>query len=180
LDDHAPTRPRKSINFRVHALASSLFKGAQQYYGARFGVGLPELRILSNLDSEGPLAASHLVELTAMDKALVSRILTTLHARGLLDAAAPASDPRRRCWSLSRKGHRLVEQLRPEWKRREAIIQAELTSEERDLLEDMLRRLFIASEALRAEEAKSLRKPGAAAPRRAAATPRLPGRELAP
>jgi DNA-binding MarR family transcriptional regulator len=160
-------REPKSINFRVHALASSLFKGAQQYYGQRFQAGVPEMRILSNLDSEGVLAASQLVELTAMDKALVSRLLNALHARGLLAASAPVSDPRRRNWRLSRSGHRLVSQLRPLWRRREAIIQAGLSVSEQRLLGDMLHRLFLASEALREAETKTLCK--ATGPSRATA-----------
>jgi len=162
---------RKSINFRVHALASSLFKGAQQYYGARFGVGIPEMRILSNLGSEGPLTASHLVTLTAMDKGLLSRILGALLARNLLQAVAPASDPRRRTWSLSPSGKRLVETLRPIWKQREAIIQAGLTEQEQDQLEHMLERLFLASEALREAEAQELRKARARKPRARAKSP---------
>lgn len=151
-------RARKSINFRVHALASSLFKGAQQYYVARYGVGIPEMRILSNLGSEGPLTATHLVALTAMDKGLLSRILNNLHARGLVTAVAPVSDPRRRTWSLSRSGKQLVETLRPEWRRREALIQASLSETERAALEEMLERLFVASESLREAEAQELRR----------------------
>src|ERR1019366_8885737 len=97
----------KSINFRVHTLASSLFKGATQYYGARFGVGLPEMRVLSNLGSEGPLAAHQIVALTAMDKALVSRVLTMLNRRQLVRSSARKSDPRRRTWSLTCAGRDL-------------------------------------------------------------------------
>ena len=167
-------RKRRSINFRVHALASSLFKGAQQFYGARFGVGISEMRILSNLDSDGPLSASQLVVLTAMDKALVSRILNALYARELLVASASSSDPRRRSWALSRTGRELVDRLRPMWKRREAVIQAGLTTAEYVLLEDLLERLFRASEALREEEARLLKAErtagkGRARPRRPAA-----------
>ena len=146
-------RQRKSINFRVHALASSLFKGSQQYFGSRYNLGTPEMRILSNLDSEGPMAASQLVMQTAMDKALVSRILNTLHGRGLLQASAPGLDPRRKLWALSRSGHALVKKLRPIWKQREAVVQACLTPEQRDLMEELLEKLFLASEAMRQEEA---------------------------
>lgn len=156
MTERLPARERKSINFRVHALASSLFKGAQQFYGSRFGLGVPEMRILSNLDSDGPLAASQLVALTAMDKALVSRILTVLHDRGYI-AATPTSNPRRRCWMLARSGRRLVAQLQPLWRQREAIIQAGLSKAERDLLEALLGRLFRASEELRAAEAAALK-----------------------
>jgi DNA-binding MarR family transcriptional regulator len=156
---NAPSSPRerKSINFRVHALASSLFKGAQQFYGTRFGVGIPEMRILSNLGSEGTLTATQLVALTAMDKGLLSRILNALHARGLVEASAPASDPRRRSWTLSRSGRQMVENLRPIWKQREAVIQAGLSEAEGELLATLLERMFLASEALRLREAEDLR-----------------------
>lgn len=151
-----PPRAPKSINFRLHTLASSLFKGATQYYGAHFGVGLPEMRVLSNLGSEGPLAAFHIVALTSMDKALVSRVLTTLSRRGYLVSSASKSDPRRRTWRLSKSGEVLVERLRPEWRRREAIIQAALSKPEREVLGELLDRMLAASEALRAEETEAL------------------------
>jgi len=147
-----PYQSQKSINFRIHLLASSLSKGAMQYYGEKFGVGLPEMRILSNLDSEGPLAAHRLVELTAMDKALVSRVLVSLSRRRYLTSSSPKSDPRKRTWQLSRSGAALVERLRPEWQRREAIIQAGLSADERQVLGVLLDRMLVASEALRAEE----------------------------
>jgi DNA-binding MarR family transcriptional regulator len=159
LDVEQPrvTQEQKSINFRVHTLASSLFKGATQYYGVRFGVGLPEMRVLSNLGSEGPLAAHQIVALTAMDKALVSRVLTTLGRRRYVTSSSPKTDPRRRTWDLTSTGRDLVRQLRPEWKRREAIIQAGLSESERSLLAEMLERMLVASEKLRAEETDALR-----------------------
>jgi DNA-binding MarR family transcriptional regulator len=146
----------KSINFRVHTLASSFFKGATQYYGAHFGIALPEMRVLSNLGSEGPLAAHQIVALTAMDKALVSRVLTMLNRRRLIGSSARKSDPRRRTWDLTPAGQDLVDRLRPEWRRREAIIQAGLSDDERAVLADLLDRLFLASETLRAGEATGL------------------------
>ncbi len=148
---------QRSINFRVHSLASSLLKGAMQYYGAHYGVGLPEMRVLSSLGSEGPLAAHQIIALTAMDKALVSRVLTVLNRRGFITSSSPESDQRRRTWELTRAGRDLVRRLRPEWKRREAIIQAGLSATEREALADMLERMLLASERLRAEEASRLR-----------------------
>jgi DNA-binding MarR family transcriptional regulator len=156
MSQRQPRRAARSINFRIHKLASSLFKGAQQFYGACFDIGLPEVRILSNLSNEGPLTATELVALTAMDKALVSRILNALGRRGLLRAVAPSASPLRRTWSLSRQGRRLTEAMRPEWTRREAIIQAGLSAAERRQLGEILERLFVASEALREREGREL------------------------
>lgn len=157
MDAQVSPSQDRSINFRVHTLASSLFKGAMQYYVAQFGVGLPEMRILSNLSREGPLAAHRIVTLTAMDKALVSRVLTMLNRRGYISSCSRKSDPRRRTWALTRSGRDLVKRLQPEWQRRERIIQAGLNEAERSLLGDLLDRLFAASEKLRVEEAAALR-----------------------
>jgi len=151
-----PTRPEKSIDARVHALASSLFKGTQQFYGARFGLGVPEMRILSNLDREGPLAPNELVIMAAMDKALVSRLIAAMARRGFIQATAGASLKRRR-WMLTRTGERLVRRLRPIWRRREAALQAGLSASQRALLARLLERLFKASERLRQEEMRDLR-----------------------
>jgi DNA-binding MarR family transcriptional regulator len=148
-----------SINFHLHALASSLFKGATRYYVAKFGVGLPEMRILSNLGREGPLAAHQLVTLTAMDKAIVSRVLAALERRSYVTHAPGSGDPRRRIWELTGSGQLLVDRLRPVWRKREAVIQADLSPDERELLASMLVRMFDASERLREQEAKVLSAP---------------------
>ena len=168
MDERAPLRRDRSINFRVHTLASSLFKGAMQYYVARFGVGLPEMRVLSNLGREGPLAAHEIVALTAMDKALVSRVLGALNHRGYVTSLSPKTNPRRCTWTLSRAGRELVRRLQPEWRRREAIIQAGITEAEREILGELLDRMFAASERLRAAESVALH-----APRKSAARPRV-------
>ena len=154
-----PSKPpyKHSVNYHMHALASSLFKGATQFYIARFGVGLPEMRILSTLSSEGPLAAHQLVSLTAMDKALVSRVLAMLMRRTYIAGSPPEADTRRRVWKLTRAGEGLVKRLQPMWRQREAVIQAGLSEEEQHLLVDMLKRMFDASEALRAREAQELK-----------------------
>jgi len=156
LNQHDALTQPKSINFRVYALASSLFKGATQYYTPRFGIGLPEMRVISNLDSEGPLAAYQIVALTVMDKGLVSRVLTALQRRRLVTSSAPKTDPRRRTWRLTASGQDLVDRLRPEWRRREAILQACLSLSERTMLLEFLERLFVTSEQLRGAETMGL------------------------
>jgi DNA-binding MarR family transcriptional regulator len=70
---------------------------------------------------------------------------------------------------LSKAGQDLVEQLRPEWRRREAIIQAGLSKAEQTVLVDLLDRLLTASEKLRADEAEQLEAAERKAPVRARA-----------
>jgi DNA-binding MarR family transcriptional regulator len=174
LTDVPPPSNPRSINYRLHVLASSLSKGSTQIYVAQFGVGLPEVRILSTLSSHGPLAAHQLAALTAMDKAFISRLLATLSRRTYVAASPADADARRRSWMLTPSGCELVDRLRPLWQRREAIIQADLSPEERVLMADMLDRMFVASEKLRAQETEALEAARRSPPRRRAA-PELSG-----
>jgi DNA-binding MarR family transcriptional regulator len=155
----------QSINYRIYALASSLSKGAMRFYLAKFGLALPEMRLLSTLGSRRRLSSLELVKLTAMDKGLVSRVLNGLAARGCVEQVPSAAGSNRRVWKLTRTGAALVARLQPVWQERESRLQADLTAQEHKLLLRLLDRLFLASEKLRAEETKTL--------------PRAPGRKSA-
>lgn len=149
-------RPRHSVNYWVHTLSSSLVKGASAYYGRRFKVTLPEMRILSTLHSHGDMPARDLVKLLAMDKGMVSRVLAQLTASGRVELLDAGQRARLRRWTLTPAGRAFVSELQPVWLEREARIQAGLSKSEHDQLVDMLERLFWASEKVRAEE-KALR-----------------------
>ena len=146
----------QSINYRVYALASSLSKGAMRFYLAKFGLALPEMRLLSTLGTRRRLSSVELVKLTAMDKGLVSRVLNGLGKRGWVEQVPSAEGSNRRVWRLTRNGAALVARLQPVWRERESRLQSDLTPQERELLLRLLERLFQASERLRAEEAKAL------------------------
>jgi DNA-binding MarR family transcriptional regulator len=146
----------QSINYRVYALASSLSKGAMRFYLAKFGLALPEMRLLSTLGSRRRLSSVELVKLTAMDKGLVSRVLNGLGKRGWVEQVPSAEGSNRRVWRLTRTGAALVARLQPVWRERESRLQTDLTPQEHELLLRLLERLFLASERLRAEEAKAL------------------------
>lgn len=148
----------RSINNWVHALAASLAKGAMRYYSAEFGVKLPEMRILSAIAQNGPIAARDLVGITAMDKALISRVLSKLSSDGFISQKNEGDRIRLLRWYLTEEGKDLVARLRPEWEKREDIIQADLSSDERQMLKDMLRRMFEASERLYAQETKTVKR----------------------
>src|SRR5690606_28381601 len=112
-----------SINYLVYVLASSLAKGASAYYGKRFGLSLPEMRILSTIHFAGPLSERDLVERTAMDKALVSRVLGRMRQRGLVAPLERGQAVRLLDWALTADGAALVARIQPVWKEREAVIQ---------------------------------------------------------
>jgi DNA-binding MarR family transcriptional regulator len=149
-------RENRSINYRIYALASSLSKGAMRFYLAKFGLALPEMRLLSTLGSRRRLSSLELVQLTAMDKGLVSRVLNRLVESGWVEHIPSEISSNRRVWKLSRSGAALVARLQPVWQERESRLQSDLTAQEHKLMLRLLERLFQASEKLRAEEAKTL------------------------
>ena len=165
-------RTHHSVNYWVHTLSSSLVKGASLYYGRRFNVTLPEMRILSTLHSHGDMPARDLVTLLAMDKGMVSRVLAQLTASGRVELLDGGQRSRLRRWTLTPAGRAFVSELQPVWQEREARIQAGLSGAEHDRLVDMLERLFWASEKVRAEEKKALRTGSS----RTQASARAPGR----
>lgn len=149
-------RRRQSINYWIHALASSLAKGSMRFYVIKFGFRLPEIRLISNLGSLGPLSAAEIGSVTAMDKGLISRSLSALSGRGYveIEPAQVGAPPRR--WRLTKSGDGFVSKLQPIWLRREGQAQGVLSPSERTQLVDMLERLFHASEDMRAEEGRAL------------------------
>jgi DNA-binding MarR family transcriptional regulator len=149
-------RQNQSINYRIYALASSLSKGAMRFYQAKFGIALPEMRLLSTLGSHRRLSSLELVKLTAMDKGLVSRVLAGLAKRNLVQDVPAAAGSSRRIWKLTAAGSALVTRLRPVWQEREGRLQTDLSPKEHKLLLRLLETLFHASEKLRAEEAETL------------------------
>ena len=162
----------QSINYRVYALASSLSKGAMRFYQAKFGIALPEMRLLSTLGSHRRLSSLELVKLTAMDKGLVSRVLAGMAKRNLVQDVPAAAGSSRRVWKLTAAGSALVARLRPVWQEREGRLQADLSAKEHKLLLRLLDTLFHASEKLRTDEAGTLpratsRKPATRRARRA-------------
>jgi DNA-binding MarR family transcriptional regulator len=125
------------------------------------------MRVLWVISDNAPLASSEVVDIAAMDKALVSRVMQRLVKRGHVADRVDPKDHRKRVWTLTKAGREVVEKLAVVRQARQARVLGCITARERKLLNDMLDRLFIASESLRADEAAELedRRP-AAAPRR--------------
>lgn len=78
------------------------------------GLSVTELRIILALGGEGALAGHDLAELMAMQPMNVSRALATLVEMGLVEAAADASNRRRKPHRLSASGEAKFRAMQPE------------------------------------------------------------------
>ena len=92
------------LPYRLAVLAHTMSRELSGVYGERFGLSIPEWRILANLGRFGPLYAGELAERSSMDKPKVTRALQRLEAGGLLRRAIDADDRRQVRLALTRRG----------------------------------------------------------------------------
>lgn len=145
-----------SVLYKIHRLSRSLLKAAMKSAVANFDLTVPEIRVLSVISSHAPLASSVVVEVAAMDKALVSRALDKLLQRKLVAVIADPGDQRKYIWTLSRAGEILAGKVHALRQQRQARFLACVSDAEQRFLKDMLDRLFESSEAVRAAEAAEI------------------------
>src|SRR4029078_1730093 len=92
------------LPYRLAVLAHTMSRELSGVYGERFGLSIPEWRILANLGRVGALYAGELAERSSMDKPKVTRALQRLEAGGMLRRAIDAEDRRQVRLALTRRG----------------------------------------------------------------------------
>lgn len=86
---------------------------ARSYYG-RFGLKIPEWRLMAILGEHSSLTQREMVAATAMDKVTVNRASAALTQRGLIERAPNEADGRSHHLALTVTGRELYEQIVPE------------------------------------------------------------------
>ncbi len=99
--------------YRINVLAAAISNGLEDIIADRFGIAIPEWRVIVYLQYHAPVSSGNIAEQTHMDKAKVSRSVSRLEKSGLLIRKVNPSDRRLVELTLSRKGKRLYEHLKP-------------------------------------------------------------------
>ncbi len=93
--------------------ANRFTRTAARLYQDDFGIGAMDWRMLVMLTKEPDIPVARASKVIGIDKAAVSRSLARLEGKGLVKAAVPAGDERRKTWALTRKGHALHDRILP-------------------------------------------------------------------
>jgi DNA-binding MarR family transcriptional regulator len=133
LDDFLPYQLSTSSNAVSDLIASE--------YKSRFGLKIPEWRVMAVLGSRGASTQRHLVEATLMDKVTVNRAVKTLVDRALLRRSPNDADGRSHHLMLSDTGRDLYDQIMPAAEAMEKKIMAVLSLEELDQLSGLLAKI---------------------------------------
>jgi DNA-binding MarR family transcriptional regulator len=101
------------LPYRLDRLAERVSDALSALYRARFGLTVPEWRVLVWLDHAPSLTARDIAARAHMDKATVSRAVQRLAARELIARRIAVGDQRAQELTLTRKGRQLLTRLLP-------------------------------------------------------------------
>ncbi len=101
------------LPYRLSALAGRTSRLLSSVYEARFGISIPEWRVIAHVSAHDALSLREVSQLTHLDKATASRAVARLEEHGFLAKRTNPADRRLVELSLTRKGRRLFKQIEP-------------------------------------------------------------------
>ena len=120
------------VPFRLNRLASEVSSALAAEYGERYGLDIPEWRVLATLGfRKDACSAQYVAECTRTHKSTISRAVTALMKRQIVERVENENDRREFRLRLTRKGRALYEELFPRLQQREQEILAGLSAQER-------------------------------------------------
>lgn len=117
-------------------------------YRSRYGLKIPEWRVMAMLGEVGEATQRELVAATRMDKVAVNRATKALADRNLIARNPNASDGRSHHLALTDKGVALRAEIMPLALEMEARVESVLTEDDKAQLTDLLARLLARADAL--------------------------------
>jgi DNA-binding MarR family transcriptional regulator len=101
------------VPFRLNRLAAEVSRALAQVYGERFGIDIPEWRIIATLGDRDRARAQDIALSTRMHKSVVSRAVARLIELGWVARTASATDRREAPLALTGAGRDVYAQLVP-------------------------------------------------------------------
>lgn len=101
------------LPYRLSYLTNIISRKLAGLYSQRFGITTHEWKIMANLNHSPDISAAEVGERTVMDKVAVSRAVSGLCDKGLVDKIFSPQDRRRSVLSLTKKGKKIYGQIEP-------------------------------------------------------------------
>jgi DNA-binding MarR family transcriptional regulator len=136
------------LPYRLSVLSNRVSSRIARSYEKRFGLTIPEWRVMAVLGQFPGLTAAEVTERTAMDKVQVSRAVARLMVSGRIEQKAVDGDRRARHLFLSAAGRLDHGEIVPLAREMERQLVGTLTPAERVQLDGILEKLLAASATL--------------------------------
>jgi DNA-binding MarR family transcriptional regulator len=129
---NAPLDLFKFVPFRLNRLAAEVSAALSSEYRERYGLDIPEWRVLATLGFRNEAcSAQYISHCTRTHKSTISRAVTALMKRQLVERVENADDRREFQLRMTRKGEALYQQLIPRLLHREQVILSCLSAQQR-------------------------------------------------
>jgi len=136
------------LPYRLAILSHTVSTTIAHVYDERFGLSIPEWRVIAILGRFPGLSAVEVAERTLMDKVAVSRAVTKLIKNGRIDREFADADRRRSILNLSEEGRRVHDEVAPLALQFERDLLAGLDDNERENLNGIMDRLMARARSL--------------------------------
>lgn len=137
------------LPYRLSILAQIVSESLHDLYAGPFDLSVTQWRVMAALGRFAPLTASELVQRIVMDKVAVSRAVSALMERGLVERATDRSDRRRASLRLSSRGRALHARIVPIALAYERRLYTALAEDEKRGFDALTERLLVHAKALR-------------------------------
>ena len=136
------------LPYRLAVLSHTVSTTIARTYEKRFGLSIPEWRVIAILGRFPGLSAVEVAERTMMDKVAVSRAVTKLIKNGRLDRQFADADRRRSILNLSEDGQKLHDEVAPLALRFEHDLLHGISGEDLERFDRVIERLMTRSRLL--------------------------------
>jgi DNA-binding MarR family transcriptional regulator len=150
----APLQLEKFLPYRLNVVASLVSLALSRVYARRYGIGVPEWRVLVTLGQYGVMTGKAIGAHTHMHKTKVSRAVALMEKRKLLLRRANRVDMRESFLSLTAAGRAMYEEVAPHALDFAQRLTEILPPADRDVFDRALKALTERSAELVAEVAK--------------------------
>jgi DNA-binding MarR family transcriptional regulator len=111
--ESAPLKLEEFLPYRLNVVASLVSQALSRIYAARYGIGVPEWRVLVTLGQYGVMTGKAIGAHSHMHKTKVSRAVALLEKRKLVTRRANRADLRESFLTLTASGRAMYEDLAP-------------------------------------------------------------------
>ena len=132
---------KEFLPYRLSIVTNRISASFARLYSEKFNLSIPEWRVMAVLGQQPGLSGDEVCSETEMDKVPVSRAVTKLLDKGLLNREFSGRDRRRSILSLSEAGYGMYTQIVPLALAYEVELKAVLTAEELSQLDVLLEKL---------------------------------------
>jgi DNA-binding MarR family transcriptional regulator len=130
------------LPYRLSVVANVVSQALSAAYAQRFGLSIPEWRVLAVLAQQPGLSAAEVADRTAMDKVAVSRAVAALLRCRRIEREFSTRDRRRSVLRLSAEGVAVYARVVPVARDYERTLVGALSERERNALDRILRVLL--------------------------------------